>query len=78
MFLSWATGINASGLFREALSEQMSYRNIDRHQLVDLVERTLRDENRDLEELCERTTGLDDLEALIEDRGNQSKSTSNE
>jgi hypothetical protein len=29
LFLSWATGINASGLFREALAEQMVYRDID-------------------------------------------------
>jgi hypothetical protein len=28
-FLSWATRINASGLFREALAEQMVYRDID-------------------------------------------------
>ncbi|SEQ00964.1 hypothetical protein [Natrinema salaciae] len=66
LFLSWATGINASGLFREALSEQMAYRNIDRQRLVELVERTVQDGSRDFDELRERTSCLEDLEALLD------------
>jgi hypothetical protein len=66
LFLSWATGINASGLFREALSEQMTYRDINRQRLVELVERTVQDGSRDLDELCERTSCLEDLEAILD------------
>ncbi|MFC3958928.1 hypothetical protein [Halovivax cerinus] len=66
LFLSWAAGINASGLFREALAEQMAYRNVDRDRLVDLVDRTVRTDGRDLDELCERTSCLEDLEALLD------------
>ncbi|AGB17386.1 hypothetical protein Halru_2815 [Halovivax ruber XH-70] len=67
VFLSWAAGINASGLFREALSEQMAYRDIDRNRLIELVERTVQDGDRDLDDLCKHTSSLDDLEAILEE-----------
>ena len=66
LFLNWAPGINASGLFREALSEQMDYRDIDRDELVALVEEALRDEETELTDLYERTSNIDDLEAVLE------------
>lgn len=66
LFLSWATGINASGLFREALAEQMAYRDIDRDELSTLTEEALTDTNRDLDDLLEQTSNIDDLNALLE------------
>ncbi|AGB33965.1 hypothetical protein C488_20722 [Natrinema pellirubrum DSM 15624] len=66
LFLSWATGINASGLFREALTEQMTYRDIDRDELSTLAEEALTDTSRDLEDLLEQTSSIDDLNALLE------------
>ena len=66
LFLSWATGINASGLFREALAEQMTYRDIDRDELSTLTEEVLTDTNRDLDDLLEQTSSIDDLNALLE------------
>ncbi|MDQ2052636.1 hypothetical protein RBH26_19440 [Natronolimnohabitans sp. A-GB9] len=66
LFLSWATSINASGLFREALAEQMAYRDIDRPELVMLVDEALRDDEYDLDDLTERTSDLEDLQALLE------------
>lgn len=66
LFLSWATGINASGLFREALAEQMTYRDIDRDELSTLTEEALTDTSRDLDDLLEQTSGMDDLNALLE------------
>ena len=65
LFLEWASGINASGLFREALSEQMDYRDIDRDELVALVEEVLCDEETELTDLYERTSDIDDLEAVL-------------
>ncbi|WP_238717463.1 hypothetical protein [Natronorubrum halophilum] len=65
LFLSWATGINASGLFREALAEQMTYRNIERDRLVALIEEALRDEDRDLDDLIDQTSCLEDLENIL-------------
>lgn len=66
LFLDWATGINASGLFREALSEQMSYRDIERDELVDLVEDVLRENDRTLADLRAQTACIADLEAMHE------------
>ncbi|WP_353635600.1 hypothetical protein ABSL23_17275 (plasmid) [Halobacterium sp. NMX12-1] len=66
LFLSWATGINASGLFREALTEQMTYRDIDRDELSTLAEEALTDTSRDLDDLLEQTSSIDDLNALLE------------
>ncbi|WP_323174747.1 hypothetical protein [Natrialba sp. PRR66] len=66
LFLSWATGINASGLFREALAEQMTYRDIERDRLVALVEEALSDEERDLDELINQTSCLEDLEDSLD------------
>lgn len=66
LFLSWATGINASGLFREALAEQMTYRDIDRDELSTLTEEALTDTSRDLDDLLEQTSSIDDLNALLE------------
>lgn len=77
LFLSWATGINASGLFREALAEQMAYRDIDRHQLVALVEEALQDDH-DLDDLIEQTASLEDLEALLEPNNNDARPNSDE
>ncbi|AQL41636.1 hypothetical protein BV210_02405 [Halorientalis sp. IM1011] len=65
LFLDWATGINASGLFREALSEQMDYRDIDRDELVALVEEALRDDDIELTDLYEQTSCVDDLETVL-------------
>jgi len=58
LFLSWATGINASGLFREALTEQMTYRDIDRDVLSTLAEEALTDTSRDLDDLLNRPPAL--------------------
>jgi len=66
LFLSWATGINASGLFREALAEQMAYRDIDRDELSSLVDEVLIDSSRDLNDLLEQTSSIDDMNALLE------------
>ncbi|MDF9748464.1 MULTISPECIES: hypothetical protein [Natrinema] len=66
LFLSWATGINASGLFREALAEQMAYRDIERDRLVALLEEALRDDDRDLDDLIEQTSCFEDLENLLD------------
>ncbi len=66
LFLHWATSLNASGLFREALAEQMTYRNIDRDELVALVDEALHDKTYDLDELVEQTSDLEDLEELLE------------
>jgi len=66
LFLSWATGINASGLFREALAEQMAYRDIDRDELSSLVDEVLTDSSRDLNDLLEQTSSIDDMNALLE------------
>ncbi|GAB7011413.1 hypothetical protein [Halorubrum trueperi] len=66
LFLSWATGINASGLFREALAEQMAYRDIDRDELSNLVDDALTDNNRDFEDLLEQTSSIEDMNALLE------------
>jgi hypothetical protein len=66
LFLSWATGINASGLFREALTEQMTYRGIDRNRLSALVEEALANDEKELEDLREQTSSIEDLENLIE------------
>ncbi len=46
LFPSWATSINASGLFREAVAEQMMYRDIDRDELSTLTEETLTETSR--------------------------------
>jgi len=66
LFLSWASGINASGLFREALAEQMAYRDIDRDELSILIEEALTDTNRDLDDLLDQTSSIEDLNALLE------------
>jgi len=66
LFLSWATGINASGLFREALAEQMTYRDIDRDELSALIEEALTDTDCDLDDLLEQTSSIEDLNALLE------------
>lgn len=66
LFLSWATGINASGLFREALAEQMAYRDIDRDELSNLVDDALTDSDRDLDDLLEQTSSIEDMNALLE------------
>lgn len=66
LFLSWATGINASGLFREALAEQMAYRDIDRDELSTLTEEALTDTDRDLDDLLEQTSSIEDMNALLE------------
>jgi hypothetical protein len=66
LFLSWATGINASGLFREALAEQMAYPDIDRDELSALVDEALTDSSRDLDDLLEQTSSIEDMNALIE------------
>jgi hypothetical protein len=66
LFLSWATGINASGLFREALTEQMTYRGIDRNRLSELVEEALADGDHELEDLLDQTSSIEELENLIE------------
>lgn len=66
LFLSWATGINASGLFREALAEQMAYRDIDRNELSRLVDEALTNSDRDLDDLLEQTSSIEDLNALLE------------
>ncbi|MEE6209232.1 hypothetical protein U3A55_03525 [Salarchaeum sp. III] len=66
LFLSWATGINVSGLFREALAELMTYRDIDRDELSTLAEEALTDTSRDLDDLLEQTSSIDDLNALLE------------
>ncbi len=66
LFLSWATGINASGLFREALDEQMAYRDIDRNELSTLTEEALIDTDRDLDDLLEQTSSMEDINALLE------------
>jgi len=63
--LSWASGINASGLFREALAEQMAYRDIDRDELSILIEEALTDTNRDLGDLLDQTSSIEDLNALL-------------
>ncbi|WP_440992339.1 hypothetical protein [Haloarchaeobius baliensis] len=65
VFLEWASGVNASGLFREELADQMAYRGIDRRQLVSLVDQAL-DAGADLDDLLEQTTDMDDLEALLD------------
>jgi len=59
LFLSWASGINASGLFREALAEQMAYRDIDRDELSILIEEALTDTNRDLDDLLDQTSSIE-------------------
>lgn len=66
LFLSWATGINASGLFREALAEQMAYRDIERDRLVALIEEALRDDDHDLDALIDQTSCLEDLENILD------------
>jgi len=66
LFLSWATGINASGLFHEALAEQMAYRDIDRDELSTLTEEALTDTDRDLDDLLEQTSNMEDMNALLE------------
>ena len=66
LFLSWATGINASGLFREALAEQMTYRDIDRDELSTLTKEALTEPSRGLDDLLEQTTNIEDLHALLE------------
>lgn len=66
LFLSWATGINASRLFREALAEQMAYRDIDRDELSTLTEEALTNTDRDLDDLLEQTSGIEDMNALFE------------
>jgi len=66
LFLSWATGINASGLFREALTEQMAYRDIDRDELSNLVDEALTDTGRDLDDLLEQTSSIEDMNTLLE------------
>ncbi|WP_135536440.1 hypothetical protein [Halostella pelagica] len=66
LFLSWATGINASGLFREALAEQMAYRDIDRDELSALVDKALTETDRDLDDLLEQTSNIEDMNALLE------------
>ncbi|PGF14588.1 hypothetical protein CP556_21075 [Natrinema sp. CBA1119] len=66
LFLSWATGINASGLFREALAEQTAYRDIDRDELSNLVDDALTDSDRDLDGLLEQTSSIEDMNALLE------------
>jgi len=55
---SRASGINASGLFREALAEQMAYRDIDRDELSILIEEALTDTNRDLDDLLDQTSTI--------------------
>ena len=66
LFLNWATGINASGLFREALAEQVAYRDIDRDELSSLVDEVLTDSSRDLDDLLEQTSSIEDMNALLE------------
>lgn len=68
LFLSWATGINASGLFREALAEQMAYRDIDRDELSNLVDDALTDSDRDLDDLLEQTSSIEDMNAPARSR----------
>ncbi|AAG20739.1 hypothetical protein PNP59_14345 [Halobacterium salinarum] len=66
LFLSWATGTNASGLFREAVAEQMMYRDIDRDELSTLTEEALTETSRDLDDLLEQTSSIEDLNTLLE------------
>jgi len=66
LFPSWATSINASGLFREAVAEQMMYRDIDRDELSTLTEETLTETSRDLDDLLEQTSSIEDLDTLLE------------
>ena len=66
LFLSRATGINTSRLFREAVTEQMGYRDIDRDVISNLVNEALTDNGRTLNGLLEQTSCIEDMNALLE------------
>lgn len=78
LFLEWTSSINASGLFREAVAEQMEYRGIDRDKLGTFVEEALSEEHTDLEDLVTQTSSMEDLEALLTDRSETAPSTTDD
>lgn len=66
LFPSWATGINASRLFREALAEQIAYQDVGRDEFSTLIDEALIDTNRDLDDLLDQTSSVEDTNALLE------------
>jgi len=44
----------------------MAYRDIDRDELSILIEEALTDTNRDLDDLLDQTSSIEDLNALLE------------
>lgn len=66
LFPHWTTSITASELFREVLAEQMAYREIDRAERVALVGDALEPRERNLDDLVEQTSSVEELESLLE------------
>ncbi|ELZ88839.1 hypothetical protein C453_01210 [Haloferax elongans ATCC BAA-1513] len=52
-------------MFREALTEQMTFREIERSQLIRQVDAALR-AGYDLDDLVAQTSSMEDLDALLE------------
>lgn len=82
LFLTWFDYINASALYRQALREEMAVRDIDPHELRDLLERA-QEQGYTFEEVAGATNRLSDLQALVADttdsrEGYQSDTSANE
>lgn len=66
LFLKWNSHINASGLFRAAIREEMAERDIDEHAFRRQVERAIED-GHDIDELATELNSYDDFQRLLEE-----------
>lgn len=67
LYLLWNDHINASALYRRALSEEMALRGVDRAELRDLLERA-QEQGYTLDEIAAETTRFAELQALVDDQ----------
>jgi hypothetical protein len=70
LYLTWHDHINASALYRRALREEMTVRDVDPDDLRTLLERA-REQGYTFDEIAENTNRFADLQSLVEDQQSQ-------
>ncbi|MFC4248076.1 hypothetical protein ACFOZ7_14190 [Natribaculum luteum] len=70
LYLMWNSHINASGLHRRALREEMAVRDVDPHEFRTRLER-VREQGYTLDEIADKTNRYADLQSLVEESQGQ-------
>ncbi|WP_267644146.1 hypothetical protein [Haloarchaeobius amylolyticus] len=66
LYLEWNDHLNCSALYRRALREEMQLRDVNPHELRDLLNRA-QEQGYTLEEIAAETNRVADLEVLVKD-----------